>query len=454
MKKAIPLFLLASLMLFTGCFKPTDFDDLKHLDTTAFRLDGIEMGQVGFPVGHTSLNVSQLLAQWQNPSCTFVNDADGFITVCYEDVFPADITFPPTTPALAPKYDILPHDTTFTKTLSGSTEIDLFNEMPNSDSLYMPGVYADVRFFLKGVYNPDTILSKYIDNPYITDLDIYLDINGDNQSTLHLSNLLSTTTIPLDSIRKGCTITLSDKVNITEIINDMRPSRLHYSMKLVIPLRTGSLTLADFARFGSGDPRSYLANCVRLEELQTTTYVKANFPFKMLCKNLTFSREIDLSYENLRSAFDEIDKRLGLGDKTYMVFHFDNNIPLQFRVFDTLVDASGNPLFFANHETASLFKQGSIINPAIVGEKSSADGPYFYSKETAESDIAMQINHSNIEQLHAATKVRIAFKLSTSQFNNVALPTIFRSTDKLDGQIYMLINPDTKNHPAFKDFAK
>ena len=430
-------------LLLATCMKDADFDAIRH----DIKINGDLQPSMGLPIGYSEMDMGELMGVWQSTDVTVdFNNPAQLLTFKYSNKIEETIDFTSSSKKKCSKSRKSGDSTSITlpaEHLQGSINIDLFENMP--ESIKLKGTNLLLQTYIKayGYDDYQNRMERY--GIKVSFSDIHMDIQGYGGSATITPDIVNDT-ITFDQLLAGDTIVIANNKDLSSYLN-MRPRRITYSLNLNVTYNVSAIEAMGI------DALQFVHDSILVDSIYTITDIDANFPLQLDITNFSYSMDMDLNLGSVDSAIAQ-NKIIGsgsFGDNSYMALRFQNTIPLNFSMRDTLIDEHGNIVRDKNGKPAHLYQPtsatalGADILGSDVKDTTVAGVTYKISNGIAkETLLKVNIGEDNLDAILKTRKLRLGIYINTSGYasspNTPEFVTI-RKNDKLKSNLYVVLNP-------------
>ncbi|MBQ0016600.1 MAG: hypothetical protein KBT04_06415 [Bacteroidales bacterium] len=431
-----PYLIIATCVCLAAAVSCTkDDDDFKEVTNGKIGVTGGDIA-FGLPVGTSTVNAGQLLNNWQNTACVIGSDEHGTLTLNYDESYEQTIYFNSEVQSSKPagidynvkaSKDAFKYDTSIV--MSNRMHIDLFKNFPDVNGFDIKDIQASLAVDVKANASISEPLRKYIKKIYVQDITIStISENGEIEENIYEQSVSDT--IPLDELITGTTLTIYDESNIDQLVRN-RPKYMSYSMKLKIELEASQVNLHEVINI-----TKYLKEIAKIESIETNTHVSAHFPLRLKCDDLEYRDTIKFPLQDIKDVLDQSGDKLALGSSFYLAMKFTNELPIQIRMNDELVDSEGNTVL-VDGDPVHIYTPDAIIKSAKTTIQEIGGLNFDFSVGAETTYMLVKLTQEQIRQINDADNLIVYFHLSTIDGKYISI----RNTDCLTTQIYILVNP-------------
>lgn len=428
--KKITLVALLSAAMLCSCVKSDDFEALGHDIEFTGRLHPA----LGLPIGHSQMNIANLVGTWQELSAMMtVDPTTDFLSFAYSGTFDGTFDFS--------NAKLMPRKTSDSiiivqQHFSGTLNIDLFDKV---DSIDLIGTYVTLSSFIKAYGHADyqNLMENYQLTPYFSN--IRITVLGTRGNTT-LSPDPSDDSITVTELVAGRTIVLADNEDLSECLRT-NPKSIRYDLDLNVAYK-----LSVMEALLINNPTAFILDSIMLDSLTTSTTVEANFPLQIRSHEFKYEMEMDLPFETVDSALTDFREHISFGDSAYLALRFINTLPLSFEMRDKLYDANDRIVHDANGNPAHLYSTTSPIAAATLKDTVVAGAHYSVSNGIpVESIFKTNISDANLDAILRTRKMKLTITVSSGYLPGGTLPqhVTIRSNDMLESYMYIVTNPQS-----------
>lgn len=428
--KKITLVALLSAVVLCGCVKSDDFDALGH----EMEFTGQLRPALGLPIGHSQMNIANLVGTWQELSAMMtVDPTTNFLSFVYSDTFDGTFDF-----SDAKSVSRKSTDSTIVvqRHFSGTLKIDLFDKV---DSVDLIGTYVTLNTFIKafGHENYESLMETYQLNPYFSNIKIT--VMGTRGNTVLEPDPMDDS-ITVSELIVGRNLLLADNEDLSDCLRT-NPKSIRYDLDLNVAYK-----LSVMEALLISNPAAFILDSIMLDSLTTSTTVDANFPLQIRSNEFKYDMDMDLPFETVDSAIASFREHISFGDSAYLALRFKNSLPLSFEMRDQLYDANNLIIKDINGNDAHIYSTTAPIAAAMLKDTVVAGSHYSISNGIpVESIFKTNISDRNLDLILRARKMKLTITVSSGSLPGGVSPqhVTIRANDLLESYMYIVTNPQS-----------
>lgn len=423
------LFIFAlCVFLFTSCMKDDDFSELKH----PLQLQGDFDPVLGLPIAKMSADMGTILGMLHtsdNVSVSIDSETD-LVAFRYHDTLTFEYTYDDNAKGRrkgSTKGEYGDSIVLDCQTLTGSTEIDLFEKLTElgNGNIEAKGMYVTLVANMQ-THVSDNVLAL-VDHGVEAFFDcdtMYVTCKDGTEWTIGLGRSLGR--VNVKDLVHGKRIPVVENYDVSHLAN-RKPTEIRYSAKfyIVAPPDLDYISCIQ-----------YINDSLYIDSLTTHMATDVDFPLQLYCRDLAYFDTIELNNSQMDSLLEQLDQYLTLNDTSnQLVFVADNALPISLSLNAVCLDSNKNVI------SERLISRDSLLAGAPI-KPYGTTGSYT-SSGSSQSRIPVTVTRDILDKLSRTKYLLLAIGANTSTEGSPEdKPTVVvLGKDRLNLKLYLKLAP-------------